>query len=741
MNRLSFSVVINTYNRAQLLRNAIASLLRLRHPCYEIVVVNGPSNDDTEVVLKEFEQHIKIRDCPEANLGKSRNIGVAASAGDIVAFMDDDATAEPNWLCELESAYADPNVCAAGGFTRDHTGYGFQWKYMVCGWVADARSFDDRHAAGLDGDRTPDGFLYPSGVNSSFRRSMLLEVGGFDEFYAFLAEESDLILRLIARGYKVCCAPAAQVHHRFAPSHIRSEDHVPRSFLPASRSHGYFAARHAVPKLGLQATLANRNQHLSRELSYVSRLLADRRIDQHHAERLTRELTDGLREGFYEGLRDSNPRVRQRAELDTGTALKPVKKMRDADRVLRICFITEELPPARSGGIGVWTLASARGLAAAGHEVTIVTPSLSHTTVDFEEGVWVHRIQRRRFPGRRGPEMPEVHPGLRDYLMAVRDEVLRIHAVRGLHLVSAPLWNVEGMALMATGELPVSLSLHTPLKAIIADRPDWQRDRDQMHWVNSLVAAEQWSLQRAERILANSDTIVAEIENLYSVALDPERLAIVHHGLADVTELGERPKNKGEDLMVLFVGRQEPRKGIDLLLQAIPGLAERFPHLRFMLAGAERPPPGGDVTYTEAFRRQYADAAWLDRVEFRGFVSDDERDALYRECDIFVAPSRFESFGLVYLEAMRFGKPVVACRAGAVVEVIEDGITGRLVAPEDPAQLVAAVADLVASPAKRAAIGTAARESFLRRFTLSHMTAGHEKAFFALYEHHRNKFD
>src|SRR3977135_1625831 len=115
MKRLSFSVVINTYNRAQLLRNAITSLLCLRHPLYEIVVVNGPSNDDTDVVLNEFEHHIKIRDCPEANLAKSRNIGIAASAGDIVAFIDDDATAEPNWLCELEPAYADPNVCAAGG--------------------------------------------------------------------------------------------------------------------------------------------------------------------------------------------------------------------------------------------------------------------------------------------------------------------------------------------------------------------------------------------------------------------------------------------------------------------------------------------------------------------------------------------------------------------------------------------------------------------------------------------------
>src|SRR5690242_993998 len=251
MNRLSFSVVINTYNRAPLLRNAIASLLRLRHPRYEIVVVNGPSLDDTDAVLREFEQHIKIRDCPEANLGKSRNIGVAASAGDIVAFMDDDATAEPNWLCELEPAYADPNVAVAGGFTRDHTGYGFQWKYMVSDWDGDSRSFDDRQAARLNGHLAPNGFLYPSGVNSSFRRSMLLEVGGFDEFHVYITDDSDLTLRLTERGYSVRCLPAAQVHHRFAASHTRTDENVPKSLYVVARSRGYFAARNGLSKLPL----------------------------------------------------------------------------------------------------------------------------------------------------------------------------------------------------------------------------------------------------------------------------------------------------------------------------------------------------------------------------------------------------------------------------------------------------------------------------------------------------------
>ena len=737
MSRLSFSVVINTYNRAELLRTAVASLLRLRHPRYEIVVVNGPSTDDTERVLREFGERLKVAHCSEANLSRSRNIGIAASAGEIIAFIDDDATAEPNWLCELEPPYADPNVCAVGGFTRDQTGYDFQWKYMVCDEVrCVGESFDSREKARLNGHLTPNGFLYPSGVNSSFRRSALLEVGGFDEFYAYNCDESDLVARLIERGYSISCAPAAQVHHRFAASHIRSAEHVPKSFSAIARSRGYFAARHPMLRLPMKAVIAGCSNWLSEHLRHVSNLAADKKIGPEDARRLTRELNVGLREGLREGLRNPVRRVRSRGELDQGGVLKVIGKSLP-DRMLRICFVAQELAPERSGAVGTSTWAVARGLAAAGHEVSVVTASNAHTRIDFEQDVWMHRIRRHRFPGRPGPDMPEVPPRLRDHLLAVRDEVLRIHAVRGLDVISAPISNVEGMALMATAEIPVALSLHTPVKAIVGNRPDWQVDPERMPWANHLIAAERWCLQRAELVVASSQRLAAEFEKLYDVAIERERLSVVPRGLPDFSALPENLGRRSPDITALFVGRQEPRKGVDLLLQAIPPLLERFPHLRFVFMGEERPPPGGDITYAETFRRQHAGAAWLGRVDFRGLVSEDTRDKGYRDCDIVVAPSRFEASGLVLLEAMKFGKPVVACRTYAAVEIVEDGITGVLVAPDDPAELAGAIAQLVAFPTKRDAIASEARQAFLRRFTLRQMIRGQEDAFFALLDRRR----
>src|SRR6202011_6048084 len=91
-------------------------------------------------------------------------------------------------------------------------------------------------------------------------------------------------------------------------------------------------------------------------------------------------------------------------------------------------------------------------------------------------------------------------------------------------------------------------------------------------------------------------------------------------------------------------------------------------------------------------------------------------------CDVFVAPSRYESFGLIFLEAMMFAKPVVGCRAGGMPEVIADGITGLLAEPGDTASLRACLERLVDDPALRGRMGAAGRRRYEERFTPDRMT-------------------
>src|SRR3954454_7981221 len=123
---MDVSVVVNTYNRAANLRTLLRSLGQQTHDAFEVIVVNGPSTDETAAVLDEFGRSVGVAVCPEVNLAMSRNVGIAAAAGEVVAFIDDDSVADPRWLSELTEAYDSPRVGGVGGLVYDHTAYTLQ---------------------------------------------------------------------------------------------------------------------------------------------------------------------------------------------------------------------------------------------------------------------------------------------------------------------------------------------------------------------------------------------------------------------------------------------------------------------------------------------------------------------------------------------------------------------------------------------------------------------------------------
>jgi hypothetical protein len=132
--------------------------------------------------------------------------------------------------------------------------------------------------------------------------------------------------------------------------------------------------------------------------------------------------------------------------------------------------------------------------------------------------------------------------------------------------------------------------------------------------------------------------------------------------------------------------------------------------------GEDRALPDGS-TLGGAFRLRHSGATFLERVIFAGEVSDAQLERQLQECDVFAAPSRYESFGLVFLEAMMFGKPVVGCRAGGMNEVIEEGITGLLAEPGDVPSLAVAIGTLLEDAETRAMLGRAGRERYLQLYT------------------------
>ena len=152
------------------------------------------------------------------------------------------------------------------------------------------------------------------------------------------------------------------------------------------------------------------------------------------------------------------------------------------------------------------------------------------------------------------------------------------------------------------------------------------------------------------------------------------------------------------------------RKGIDLVIQCLPHLIQRYPSLRYEVIGC-----GADLPRLQALA---ADVGVSRHVFFRGFVPDVDLRNAYAACDVFVLPGGKEGFGIVYLEAMAEGKPVVAARAGGVPDVVLDGETGLLVPYGDVNALSVSLLLLLDDRQLRARLGAAGRDRVRTRFSL-----------------------
>jgi phosphatidylinositol alpha-1,6-mannosyltransferase len=228
----------------------------------------------------------------------------------------------------------------------------------------------------------------------------------------------------------------------------------------------------------------------------------------------------------------------------------------------------------------------------------------------------------------------------------------------------------------------------------------------------------------AKDLVVSYFKIPASEVDLVRPGVDPELVRA-----ADDAREAREIKKPG-DRVLLSVGRlagDERYKGHDVVIQALPVILRRIPRCYYWIVGS-----GDDVERLKAVAR---DAGVSGNVKFWGRVADVA--PFYRECDIFVMINRrvfedgmekTEGFGLVFLEASLFAKPVIAGRCGGALDAVVDGRTGLLVDPESPAEVAAAVLALLKCPVEAKRLGAAGRERVLREFTVKTQVAEFEAA-------------
>jgi glycosyltransferase involved in cell wall biosynthesis len=211
-------------------------------------------------------------------------------------------------------------------------------------------------------------------------------------------------------------------------------------------------------------------------------------------------------------------------------------------------------------------------------------------------------------------------------------------------------------------------------------------------------------------------TTTYEREYLLSKGVVPGRLLELGLGI-DPEEFknvnGKKIRHKfgiGDAPVVLFVGRKEREKGVETLTAAMEKVWNRLPDAKLILAGSS-------VRYSEG----RALDRWIEK--FKGSVvsldmfKDEEKKDLYDACDIFVLPSRIESFGIVYLEAWISGKPVIGADIGSTRSIISEGVDGYLTPFGDKDALAERIVDLLDNPNLRKSMGERGREKVLSCYT------------------------
>ncbi|OCB41493.1 glycosyl transferase [Mycobacterium malmoense] len=181
---------------------------------------------------------------------------------------------------------------------------------------------------------------------------------------------------------------------------------------------------------------------------------------------------------------------------------------------------------------------------------------------------------------------------------------------------------------------------------------------------------------------------------------------------------GERPR-------IVSVGRLVPRKGFETLICALP----RIPDAELVIVGGPAQADFADDPEAQQLQRLAAELGVADRVRLLGAVTRGEMPALLRSADVVACTPWYEPFGIVPLEAMACGVPVVATAVGGIRDTVVDDVTGRLVPPKDPARLGDAIASLLADRDRRSAMGAAGRERARARYTWDRVAADTERIY------------
>ncbi len=376
---------------------------------------------------------------------------------------------------------------------------------------------------------------------------------------------------------------------------------------------------------------------------------------------------------------------------------------------MRILMLSWEYPPHVVGGMGRHVGELAPALAQQGLQVNVVVPvikDVGHSTSEVD-GLSVHRVLVPNFDilGDIYSQALEVNNIIEAYLRQMSETYGKCDLIH----VHDWLTSFAGMALQNAWNCPLVATVHAT-----------ERGRNRGHLNSSL----QQSIDRAEHELVNqADRVIVcsrymANEAQYFFQVPNHKLEIVPNGvnMADL-QLKHTPETLAafrskyaapEDQIVFTISRLVYEKGVHLLVQAIPRVLQECPQARLIIAG--RGPEKNNL------KQQAEHLGVADRVDFIGFITDEERNLFFEIADCAIFASLYEPFGIVALEAMALGCPLIVSDVGGFSEMVKHAETGTKIYPDNVDSTAWGIVHALTNPEWSKQHAVKARQSVERLF-------------------------
>ena len=395
--------------------------------------------------------------------------------------------------------------------------------------------------------------------------------------------------------------------------------------------------------------------------------------------------------------------------------LEDISSNMTLQKPLHVAIVHSYFPPLNAyGGIVRYIVALSKGYQKLGHRVTVITRDDHNPRVEVWQGITVHYVASKK----------NWFSGIRLYRLLFDDlagsatfasTIRSVHQSDPLDLVEFSNYGSEGFFHSLRKVVPHVTRVVTM---------GWQSQQiNQEVGASKISLRDRWANWKEHTAIRNSDLTLtptqfhADIVSEY-LALNRKPIAVPLGADLDIQPAHATPPSDNESVInFLFVGKCDPRKGFEILIRSFCDAYEKLGGgIKLTVVGQDSNLGPNSTSYKDYALSQVSSNI-RENIDFLGWVKDEDIANLYLNCDIFIAPSRYESFGLIYLEAMQCRKPVIGCKVGGVMEVVSDLENGLLINPDNSDDLTSAMVKLSQSKELRLKLGDYGYICWSRQFT------------------------